>query len=280
MRVRGVHAHQHALNGIGLAGALGVAREPQVGRLHDEHAVLVKLETSGAIQVVEERGGLGGFAVRTEVEHEELVLDLVGRAQLGIARPRGDPQAALGVEAHLHGAGKLGELHLIGDERDLQPFRHGHVLDGFLAAEEGLHVAVGFERADFRQVGIIDRRVAALGHGPNAHVAVRGLHVALGHLLLHHIVVRDLRRALFLADREGEFRAATVHVVAVHRAIAAVPFEILLEHGGVEFGEVAGGSGFAEQRAEEFGRDDFITGLGEVNGVKRERLAGFGGGGE
>ena len=70
MRISGVHAHQHAFFPVSLAVAVGVTHEPQVWRLHDQHAVFVKLETSRAVQIIEEGRDLVGLAVIVRVlEH-------------------------------------------------------------------------------------------------------------------------------------------------------------------------------------------------------------------
>ena len=47
MRVRRIHAHQHALFPVGPTVAVGIPGEPEIGCLHDQHAILVKLEAGG-----------------------------------------------------------------------------------------------------------------------------------------------------------------------------------------------------------------------------------------
>ncbi len=44
VRVGRVHAHEHALDRVGVIAALAVADVPQVGRLHEQDAVFVELE--------------------------------------------------------------------------------------------------------------------------------------------------------------------------------------------------------------------------------------------
>lgn len=51
-----VESHQHPLLPVRLAVAVGVADEPDIGRLDDQDAILVELESGGAVQVADEGG--------------------------------------------------------------------------------------------------------------------------------------------------------------------------------------------------------------------------------
>ena len=70
-------------------------------------------------------------------------------------------------------------------------------------------------------------RSLALGDGPDALVAVGGHHVEDFHLALHDLAVG-------LAVGELQIGAAAVDRVAVHRAVAVEPVEVLVEDGLAE----------------------------------------------
>ena len=86
---------------------------------------------------------------------------------------------------------------------------------------------VGLDRDERRRVAVVDLQVAALGDGPDALVAVGGHHVEHFHLAL-----RDL--AVGLAVDELEVGPAAEDRVAVDRAIAVEPVEVLVEDGLAE----------------------------------------------
>ncbi len=128
MGISGVESVNDALFPIGFPVTVGVADEPHVGRLHDENAVLVELESGGAVESVEERGAFRELsALRVDVEDEEFVEHLGGGGEFGIARPCGDPETAFGVEGHLDGVDQFGELFLGGDVVDFDAFGSGEV---------------------------------------------------------------------------------------------------------------------------------------------------------
>ena len=112
------------------------------------------------------------------------------------------------------------------------PGVHLHFADRFFAAQEGKRVVrirpgiVRLHFVDRRQIRIVHRQVAAFGDGPDAFVAIRGQHVALGHFLLHDFEIRHerFRRIPFCdkapivrAIRQG--RAASINVIAIDRVI-------------------------------------------------------------
>ena len=85
----------------------------------------------------------------------------------------------------------------------LQPLATVILRDRFFAAEEGpglvgLRGRAGWSRPSRPAAGSSrpTASVLALRDGPDALVAVGGHHVALGHLLLHDLVVGDLRPGL------------------------------------------------------------------------------------
>src|SRR5205823_5942776 len=122
---------------------VGVANEPQIGRLHDEHAVFVELKSGGAIEIVDEVRALVGFAVAVGVfENQNAVAGAACGGALGIARPDADPEAAFGVPIHLHGLDQLGPLFFTGEEIHFGVLGGFHLGDGFFAAEEGIFAAV------------------------------------------------------------------------------------------------------------------------------------------
>src|ERR1051326_1014979 len=102
MRIGRGHAHQYALHPIAFAVAVGVANEPEIGRLHQEDAVFVKLETGRRIEVINEMRAFVGLASAFGVlEQDQAVADFaVGRA-FRVVVPNGDPETAFGVPRHL-----------------------------------------------------------------------------------------------------------------------------------------------------------------------------------
>ena len=277
VRVGGVHAGEQAFLPVGLAVAVGVADVPDVRRLDEDDAVLVKLEAGRAVEAVEEGRRLEDLAgLRVEIEDDELVEDLGGRGGLGVARPAGDPEAALGVEVHLHRVDELGDDRLVGDELDLHAFRGGEVLELFDAAEvrDGF-LAVRGHRDLGLEVVVLHFDRLALGGGPDALVMVGGLEVAVGELGAEHRGVVDA----FVFDAG----ALAEDVELVDRAVAVVPLGALLVHLGADL-LVDDAGGLAEDGLELDRGESRVTGGVHVDAVEGERRLGRGvellGGGE
>ena len=126
VRIGGVETHEHAFDELALAA--DIAHEPDIRRLHEQDAVLEKLETGGAVETVEPHGAFVGAAILVGVfEDEDLVAVLGEWRALGVVGPDGDPQAALGVEGHLHRLREFGKLLLAREEIHLQSGRDGHL---------------------------------------------------------------------------------------------------------------------------------------------------------
>ena len=287
--VGGVETHEDAFTRISFAITVGIANEPKIGGLHDEDAVLEKLESGGAIQAVEERGAFVGFAVAVGIlEDNELVLDGGGGGELGRPGPDGDPEAALGVPGELEGFGEFGEFLFAGEDVGFETRREGHFGDGLFGAEElvgAVGVGAGFvgpERRHHRDGDQVDRAGVAGGEGPGLAFVVGGDGVALGHFLHHDLGVGDF--GLILDGLVGDFGAVAVDVVAVDGAVAGMPPGVFLGDEGAEFlgrGGVEGGRGRAEEGLEDFGGEGGVAGFAEVNAVDGEGAAlGEGGGGE
>ena len=110
------------LAAVGLAVAVGVVEELDVGDAEGDHAVLVGIEADRDAQAVGEDGHLVGAAVVVGVlEHSDRV---AGRAviggRVGILGRAADPEAAPGVERHVH---RLLDLGLGGEELDAEAGR-------------------------------------------------------------------------------------------------------------------------------------------------------------
>ena len=111
----------------------------------------------------------------------------------------------------------------------------------------------------------------------DAGVAVGGHDVALGHFLLHDLVVFEFRAVLALLI--GHLGATAVDIVAVDGAVALVPLPVLVVDGA---DEVRGGGwgGFAEEPGEHGGGESGVALRTEVDPVDGERFFGGGVGGE
>ena len=222
---------EHALADVGLVVAVGVLEEHQVGRLGDQDAAVGELEAGRAVQAVGEDGPLVGLAVAVGVlEDQELVVHLLLGLPVRIGRPDGDPEPALGVERHLHRLGQFGELLLRGEQVDLHALGDGHLADRLLAVEEDVLAVgpgaglVGLDGDERRRVRVVDHQVLALSDGPDPLVAVGGHDVEDFHLALGD-------HAVGLAADEPQVGPAAVDRVAVDRAVAVEPVEVLVEDG-------------------------------------------------
>ena len=273
VRIGGVHAHEHPFLPVGVPVAVRVAHEPQVGRLHDEHAVLVELEPGRAIQTVEEMDDLVRLAVAVGVfKDKQAVARFAGRGPFGIIPPRGNPKASFGIKIHLHGIDEFGELLFAREEARFTALGQGHVVDGLFRIKIRTDILlVRFQRIHERKHRIIHFHVAALRHGPDAFVPIFGLHIALRHFLLHHVVIGN-HRAFLAGAREGQLGTAAINVVTVHGAIARMPLVAFVRHRGAEFFKMVFRRGFVEERFEDFRRQRLVACFGEKERVERERL--------
>ena len=228
MRVGRVEAVQHPLLDVVVIVAVGVFEEQDVGPLRDEDAASPELEAGRVPQVAGKDGALVGPAVAVGVfENQELVVDRVFRLPVRIAVPARNPQAAPRVEGHLHRIGQLGELLLGGEQVDLHPFVHGHLLDFFFAAEKDVLAPrqraglIGDHGDEVGQVGIVGFDGTALRGLPNHLVAVGSHQIDHLQLALHHFIIG------LPADKPQE-RPVAVGRVAVGCAIAEEPVFVLL----------------------------------------------------
>jgi len=192
----------------------------------------------------------------------------------------GDPEAALGVERHLHRLLEVGELLFGGEERDLEAGQQLHLRDAGFAGEELGRIAVllagrevGRHGGQHEGPGVIDGEVGllALGDVVDERVADRRHLAALVDLV--RIVLRP----------EG-IVALAVGMDAVEDRVVRIPHVILHLHRAVHEGLVGlGGArrGAVESVGEELG-DLAVTEVGRgeaVEGVGRLRLAVGGEGG-
>ena len=123
VRVVASETGQHDLPGVGLAVAVGVLEEEEVGRVDDPDAPPADRDPRGYVQTFGEDGELVHSAVAVGIFED---LDPVA------ARPRrlprvfealGHPDAALLVEGHRDG---IDEIRLARDHLDREPGRHRH----------------------------------------------------------------------------------------------------------------------------------------------------------
>ena len=148
-----------------------------VRRLHDEHAVLVELETGRAVEVVEKRRALVGPAVAVRVfEDEQAVAVLAPGRALRVIRPGRDPQPAFRVPGHLHRIDEFGEL-LLRWRRD-SPSAFGTVMRLIASSRIekrafGRARLVGRHLRDRRRVAVVDRVVSIAAPAPPPRRACR-----------------------------------------------------------------------------------------------------------
>ena len=110
------------LAAVGLAVAVGVVEEPDVGDAEGDDAVLVGIEADGDVQAVGEDGHLVGAAVAVGVleDADRVAARAVVGGGVGILGRAGDPEPAPGVERHVH---RLLDLGLGGEELDAEAGR-------------------------------------------------------------------------------------------------------------------------------------------------------------
>ena len=277
MRIGRVHAVQNTLAPIGLAIAVGIAREPDVRRLYDDHAIFIELESGRAIQVVQEVCAFVGLAIAICVlEDKQAVTLLAERFAFRIIRPGGDPKAALRIKGHLNGLGEFGKFFFGREEVHLATFGHLHVLDRFLAAEEDVRTVgiwtrfIAFHFDGRREIVVFHHEIAALRHRPNPFVAIGSHHIAHFHFAQERVTVHHAV--------ELEMRTATIDVVAIDGAIAFKELFVLFVDCGdelLERGAIHAPSRFIEERLIHGRRQRFIPGVVQVKRVNSKRLFGL-----
>src|SRR5687768_3416828 len=62
MRIRRIEAHQNTFLPVALPIPIRIANEPEARRLHNQHAVFVKLKASRRVKVIQKDGALVRFA--------------------------------------------------------------------------------------------------------------------------------------------------------------------------------------------------------------------------
>lgn len=192
-----------------------------------------------------------------------------------IGRPDRDPEAALGVERHLHRLGQEGELFLRGEQVDLQPLGNGHRADLLLAVEEDVFTVRSLARLvrdhgdKGRRVAVINFQVAPLGDRPDPLVAVGGHDVEDFHLALGD-------HAVGLAVGELQVGPAAVDRITVDRAVTVEPEERLVDDRlaqSLQLGRVALRRGaVGEQGLVDHPGKLAVTILVEVDAVDRQWL--------
>ena len=268
VRVRGIEAVEHALLRIGLAVAIGIAQEPQIRRLHDEHTVFVKLESGRAIEAIGKHRGLdrlAGFGI--EIEYDQFIEDLGRGCGFRIVRPCGDPKTALGVEVHLHRIDQIGEGFFGGDELDLAARREFQVLDRFFRIHVG-HGVLAIRRGEVhgREIVVFDNVGFPLCGGPDELIAVRGFDIALREFFAENGGIGD---ALI-----SDARTTAENVVLVHGAVAVVPFCVFFDDGCADFFELIalrGGWLLAENGAVLHGGEGLVAVFIQMDAVDGQR---------
>ena len=274
MRVGGVEAVQQDFLDVVAIVAVRVLQEHHVGRLREDDAVLIEFEPGGVVQVARKHRPLVGLAVAIGVfEDEQRVVHRRLGLPMRVILPGRYPESAPRVERHLHGIDQLGKFLLRREQLDLQPLADGHFLNRFIAGHKHVFAVralagfVGQGVYERRRVGIEDLEVGAFWIGtarerPDAPLTVGRHHVEHRDLALKHLVIG--RQHVFLgelhltrihvarvAPDEREERAVSVRRIAVGRAVAVEPVEILVDHGltqGRQIGVPLPGGG-AKQRA-------------------------------
>ena len=252
-------------------------RNIRSGAWATQDAAVAELEAGRAVQAVGEDGHLVGLAVAVGVfEDQDLVVHLLLGLPVRIARPDGHPQPALGVERHLHRLGQLGNSFSEANRLTFIPLATVIFVMASSPLEEEVRAVragaglVGLDRDERRRVAVVDLEVAPLGDGPDPLVAVGGHHVEHFHLALHDLAVG-------LPADELEVGPAAVDRVAVDRAVAVEPVEVLVEHRLAELLQrlrVAVRRGrIAEQGLVDDLGERLVAVLGQVDAVDRQRLA-------
>ena len=282
VRVVGIEAVQDQFRAVRLAVLVVVDEQGEVRLLRDVDAFGSDFEADRDVELVREHRLLVGFAVAVGVlEDQELVVrQRITRAVVRVGRGRGDPEAALAVERHLHRLLEVREFLFGCEEGDLIAGQELHLLDGGFAGKElrGITVLlagleVGRHGGQDEGPGVIDGEVGllALGDVVDERVADHGHLAALVDLV--GIVLRA----------EGVVTLA-VGVNAVEDRVIGVPHVVLQLHRAVHEGFVGlGGAGLGavESVGEELG-DLAVTEVrrGEaVDGIGRLRLTVRGEGG-
>ena len=273
MGVGRVDPVEDALHPVGPIIAVGILDEPQIWRLHEEHAVVVKGESGRPVQVVEKVNALVGFTVPVRVfENKEAVAFFAQRFALRIIRPNRDPKASLRIKGHLHWIGQLGKFGFGCKQGDLAAGRHLHPSNGFLAAEirkRSVRVRPRFVGLHFngrRQIVVCDIQVAALRDRPDPLVPIRRHDVAHLHLAKQGVPVHHPVKL--------QMRATAVNVEAVDGSVALEELPVLVVDRGPQGFEVGvADRGFvAKQGLEDDRRNLLVTGLFQVDSIERQRF--------
>jgi hypothetical protein len=135
MRVGEIDALQHDRAHVGHIVAIGVFEENDVRGAGDDDAAVPEFKAERILHA----GELGDaicFAVFVVVmADDEGVLHLLQRLPHRVSVPHSGPQAAFGIDLHLHWIHELRELRLIGKQAHFKARIKGHVPDRFLAAD-------------------------------------------------------------------------------------------------------------------------------------------------
>ena len=135
MRVGEIDALQHDRAHIGHVVAIGVFEEDDVRGAGDDDAAIPELKAERILHAGELRHAVALAVLVVVVADDERVLHLLQWLPHRVGVPHGGPQAAFGIDLHLHGIHELRELRLIGEQAHFKARIKGHVLDRFLAAD-------------------------------------------------------------------------------------------------------------------------------------------------
>ena len=117
---------------VGLAVAVGVLEEEDVGRVGDPDAAVADGDARGDVQPLGEDGELVGLAVAVGVFEDLDAVPARPGGLRGILEALGDPDPAPLVERHRD---RVDDVRLAGDELDGEALGHRHLLDRLLRRE-------------------------------------------------------------------------------------------------------------------------------------------------
>ena len=153
LRAGGIDAHaevrRHFDLRVGLAVAVRVAAEPEMGRSADQHAIAVEGDCAGHHDLIEEnRGRLEDAVAVLVLEHHHAAMRLVFRRTIEVrhvALHLDDPETTVRAKLRRH---RVADLRVAGGERDLVTLRNLESLQFFLgrARRRRRDQVIGYQR--------------------------------------------------------------------------------------------------------------------------------------